>query len=81
MKVKELIQKLKNCDQNKDLVIYSNENELKNYELINFYENEGQVEIHVNEGEVNYRCHYLITTAKLKWPKVKNSELKQRFSI
>ena len=39
MKVKELIQKLKNCDQNKDLVIYSNENE-------------GQVEIHVNEGEV-----------------------------
>jgi uncharacterized membrane protein YheB (UPF0754 family) len=51
-KVKELIQKLKNCDQNKDLVIYSNENELKNYELINFYENEGQVEIHVNEGEV-----------------------------
>ena len=52
MKVKELIQKLKNCDQNKDVVIYSNENELKNYELINFYENKGQVEIHVNEGEV-----------------------------
>jgi hypothetical protein len=44
--------KIKKLFQNKDLVIYSNENELKNYELINFYENEGQVEIHVNEGEV-----------------------------
>ena len=52
MKVKELIQKLINCDQNKDLVIYSNKDQLKNYEFYGFYENEGQVEIHVNEGEV-----------------------------
>ena len=52
MKVKELIQKLINCDQNKDIVIYSNKDQLKNYEFCGFYENEGQVEIHVNEGEV-----------------------------
>lgn len=52
MKVKDLIKKLINCDQNKDLVIYSNKDQLKNYEFCGFYENEGQVEIHVNEGEV-----------------------------
>ena len=34
-----------------DLVIYSNENDLKNYGFIGAYENKGQVELYVKEGE------------------------------
>ena len=51
MKVKDLIELLNTHDLNKDLVIYSNETKLKNYDLQGTYENEGQVELYVNEGE------------------------------
>jgi hypothetical protein len=51
MKVKELIKKLKSCDQDKDLVIYSNESDLIEYNFFGVYENDGQVELHINEGE------------------------------
>ena len=51
MKVKDLIDLLKQYELNKDLVIYSNETELKNYDFKGTYENEGQVELYVNEGE------------------------------
>jgi len=51
MKLKNLIKLLKRHNQNKDFVIYSNETDLKDYEFIKTYENEGQVEIHINEGE------------------------------
>ena len=49
-KVKQLIELLKQHDPNKDFVIYSNETNLKNYEFKGTYENEGQVEIHIEEG-------------------------------
>lgn len=51
MKIKELIKQLKKHDQDKNFVIYSNENHLKDYEFFGVYENNGQVEIHINEGE------------------------------
>ena len=51
MKVKDLIELLKQYELNKDLVIYSNETKLKNYDLKGTYENSGQVELYVNEGE------------------------------
>ena len=51
MKIKELIEKLKKHDQNKDLVIYSNESDLIEYNFLGVYENEGQVELHIDEGE------------------------------
>jgi len=50
MKVKELIKKLNKHNLNKDVVVYSNEKTLKNYEFLGTYENEGQVEIHIDEG-------------------------------
>ena len=59
MKVKELIQKLKECGKNKNFVIYSNENQgLKNYDFFGFYENEGQVEMHIDEGEVLHQVQF-----------------------
>jgi hypothetical protein len=51
MKVKEFITILKEHDLNKDFVIYSNEQGLMNYDFLGLYENEGQVEIYINEGE------------------------------
>ncbi len=51
VKLKDLIKLLKKHNQNKDFVISSNETDLKNYEFIRTYENEGQVEIHINEGQ------------------------------
>ena len=51
MKVKDLIKELDKKTRGKDLVFYSNENKLINYEFLGVYENEGQVEIHINEGE------------------------------
>ena len=48
---KELIEKLKEHNPNKNLVIYSNDNELMEYDFLGIYENEGQVELHVKEGE------------------------------
>ena len=51
MKIKELIEELKKHDQNKDLVIYSNESDLIEYNFLGVYENEGQVELHIDEGE------------------------------
>ena len=50
MKIKELIKKLKKNNLDKDVVVYSNEKTLKNYEFLGTYENEGQVEIHIDEG-------------------------------
>ena len=44
------IKELNKYNSNKDVVIYSNEKTLKHYEFLNTYENEGQVEIHVDEG-------------------------------
>ena len=51
MITKELIKKLKKHNLNKNLVIYSNDNELREYEFLTIYENEGQVEIHISEGD------------------------------
>ena len=51
MKVKDLIELLNTHDLNKDLVIYSNENDLKDYGFLGTYENEGQVELYINEGK------------------------------
>ena len=51
MKVKDLIDLLKQYELNKDLVIYSNETKLKNYDLQGTYENEGQVELYLDEGK------------------------------
>ena len=50
IKVKQLIELLKQHDLEKNVVIYSNDTNLKNYEFIKTYENEGQVEIHIEEG-------------------------------
>ena len=50
IKVKQLIELLKQHDLEKNVVIYSNDTHLKNYEFIKTYENEGQVEIHIEEG-------------------------------
>ena len=51
MIVKDLIDLLKQCEPDKDLVIYSNETKLKDYNLQGTYENEGQVELYIDEGE------------------------------
>ena len=51
MKVKDLIYLLQQYELDKDLVIYSNENDLKNYGFIGAYENKGQVDLYVKEGE------------------------------
>ena len=37
--------------KNKNVVIYSNESELFEYDFFGIYENEGQIELHINEGE------------------------------
>ena len=50
MKIKELIKELNKHNLNKDVVVYSNEKILKNYEFLGTYENEGQVEIYIDEG-------------------------------
>ena len=50
MKIKELIKELNKHNLNKDIVVYSNGKTLKNYEFLGTYENEGQVEIHIDEG-------------------------------
>ena len=51
MKLKELIEKLEKYNQNKDVVIYSNESDLFEYNFFGIYENEGQIELYINEGE------------------------------
>ena len=51
MTLKELIKKLEKYDQNKNVVIYSNESELFEYDFFGIYENEGQIELHINEGQ------------------------------
>ena len=51
MKLKELIKKLEKYNQNKNVVIYSNESDLFEYDFFGIYENEGQIELHINEGE------------------------------
>ena len=51
MKLKELIEKLEKYNQNKDVVIYSNQNDLFEYDFLGIYENEGQIELHIKEGE------------------------------
>jgi len=50
MKIKDLIKKLKQYEDDKDVVIYSYDSDLFQYGLLGFYENEGQVEIHIDEG-------------------------------
>jgi len=50
MKVKDLIEKLKEYDSEKDIVIYSCDSDLIEYGPLGFYENEGQVEFHIDEG-------------------------------
>jgi len=50
MKVKDLIKKLKEYDSEKDIVIYSCDSDLIEYGPLGFYENEGQVELHIDEG-------------------------------
>ena len=51
MKLKELIEKLEKYNQNKDVVIYSNQSDLFGYDFLGIYENEGQIELHIKEGE------------------------------
>ena len=51
MKLKELIEKLEKYNQNKNVVIYSNQNDLFEYDFLGIYENEGKIELHVKEGE------------------------------
>ena len=51
MKLYELISKLIKHDLNKDVVIYSNESDLIDYEFLGIYENQGQIELHVKEGD------------------------------
>ena len=51
MKLNDLLKKLKGKELNKDLVFYSNNEELYNYEFLGVYENEGQIEIYISEGE------------------------------
>ena len=51
MTIKELIKKLKKYNQDKNIVIYSNESDLFEYDFFGIYENECQVELHINEGE------------------------------
>tara|TARA_R100000656_G_scaffold112243_1_gene84349 strand:- start:53 stop:217 length:165 start_codon:yes stop_codon:yes gene_type:complete len=50
MKIKELIKELDKYDLNKDVVIYSNKKTLKDYQFLGTYENDGQVEIYINDG-------------------------------
>jgi len=54
---KELIEKLKEHNPNKNLVIYSNDNELMEYDFLGIYENEGQVELHIKEGEKQWHTN------------------------
>jgi len=54
MKLQDLIdyiQKYDNGDEYRDVVIYSNKNKLMSYNFLGITENEGQVEIYINEGE------------------------------
>ena len=51
LSVFDLIKELKKRTKDKNLVFYSNKNKLTNYEFLDVYENEGQVEIHISEGE------------------------------
>ena len=51
MTVIDLIKELNKRTERKNLVFYSNKNKLTNYEFLDVYENEGQVEIHISEGE------------------------------
>tara|TARA_Y100000296_G_scaffold7577_1_gene8999 strand:- start:224 stop:661 length:438 start_codon:yes stop_codon:yes gene_type:complete len=51
MTVIDLIKELNKRTKSKNLVFYSNKNKLTNYEFLDVYENEGQVEIHISEGE------------------------------
>ena len=50
MKIKDLIKKLKEYNSEKDIVIYSCNSDLIEYGPLGFYENEGQVELHIDEG-------------------------------
>ena len=50
-KLNDLLKKLKGKELDKDLVFYSNNEELYSYEFLGVYENEGQIEIHIDEGE------------------------------
>ncbi len=51
MTTAELIKELKKRTVDKNIVFYSNETKLMNYDFIGVYENEEQVEIHFSEGE------------------------------
>ena len=42
--------KLKEYDSEKDIVIYSCDSDLIEYGTLGFYENEGQIELHIDEG-------------------------------
>ena len=48
---KDLIEKLQNHKLNKNLVIYSNDNELIEHDFLGIYENDGQIELYINKGE------------------------------
>ena len=50
-KLNDLLKKLKGKKLDKNLVFYSNDNDLYNYEFLGVYENEGQIEIYISEGE------------------------------
>ena len=50
MKIKDLIEKLKEYDSEKDIVIYSYNSDLIEHGTLGLYENEGQVELHIDEG-------------------------------
>ena len=50
-KLNDLLKILKGKKIDKNLVFYSNDKELYNYEFLGVYENEGQIEIYISEGE------------------------------
>ena len=51
MTLNDLLKKLKGKKLDKNLVFYSNNEELYNYEFLGVYENEGQIEIYIDKGE------------------------------
>ena len=63
MTVKELIEKLKRTEQNKNLVFYSNDEILKSHNFVAVVENDddGQVEIMISDGMNEYKFKRTVT--------------------
>ena len=64
-KLNDLLKKLKGKKLDKNLVFYSNDKELYNYEFLGVYENEGQIEIYISEKE--NKVENLLSESEKKW--------------